>query len=198
MNEPDPPSSAIRGNPTEGDGNEFTNETKLTGPSAEGEVEEVAHLRRTLARLREAFDIARELAGSLDDLVGAVNPRNDNLANFALFLGAFVRSHSQDAGLRCRVDVPNFFPDHPLEASIRDLLYLATKEIVQSMAKHAGATEIQVSLKPGPSHFVLTIGDDGKAPDPGMEVLPDTGSLAALRAQLALHPTDRSRSGHLY
>lgn len=146
MNEPDPPSSAIRGNPTEGDGNGFTNETKPTGPSAKGEVEEVA-------RLREAFDIARELAGSLDDLVGAVNPRNDNLATFALFLGAFVRSHSQDAGLRCRVDVPDFFPDHPLEASIRHLLYLATKEIVQSMAKHGGATEIQVSLKPGPSRM---------------------------------------------
>jgi signal transduction histidine kinase/ligand-binding sensor domain-containing protein len=134
--------------------------------------------------VQQIFDTAKEVTRSLDEIVWAVNPQNDTLESFALFLGAFVQNYSHAAGLRCRFDVPGNLPAAPLDAAIRHHLYLATKEILHNTAKHAGATEIRLSLAFEPGAFLLTIEDDGRGFDSDAPGKPEADGLVNLQSRL--------------
>jgi signal transduction histidine kinase/ligand-binding sensor domain-containing protein len=115
--------------------------------------------------VQQIFDTAKEVTRALDEIVWAVNPQNDTVESFALFLGAFVQNYSHAAGLRCRIDVPESLPGTSMESAVRHHLYLATKEILHNVAKHADAHEIHFSLALDPAGFRLTIADDGRGFD---------------------------------
>lgn len=124
--------------------------------------------------VQQIFDTAKEVTRALDEIVWAVNPQNDTVESFALFLGAFVQNYSHAAGLRCRIDVPESLPATSMEPAVRHHLYLATKEILHNVAKHAGAHEIHFALALEPTGFRLTIADDGRGFDHS-----ETGKLEA-------------------
>jgi len=112
--------------------------------------------------LKEIFDTARATTRALDEIVWAVNPTLDTLDNFVSFLGAFVQEYAGGAGLRSRFDVPEAVPALAMPPAVRHHLYLASKEIVHNVIKHAHATEVflKVSLEPG--FCTITIRDNGR------------------------------------
>lgn len=134
--------------------------------------------------VQEIFNTAKEVTRSLDEIVWAVNPANDTLESFALFLGAFVQNYSHTAGLRCRFDVPEVLPAAPLESSIRHHLYLATKEVMHNVAKHAKASEIRMKLTLEPGSFRIVIEDDGQGFDSELPGAPDADGLVNLQNRL--------------
>jgi signal transduction histidine kinase/ligand-binding sensor domain-containing protein len=135
-------------------------------------------------QVQQIFDTAKEVTRSLDEIVWAVNPQNDTLESFALFLGAFVQNYSHAAGLRCRFDVPDDLPALPLEASIRHHLYLATKEILHNVAKHAEASEIRLALALEPGGFRLTLEDNGRGFGREDTGKPEADGLVNLQSRL--------------
>jgi signal transduction histidine kinase/ligand-binding sensor domain-containing protein len=134
--------------------------------------------------VQEIFNTAKEVTRSLDEIVWAVNPANDTFESFALFLGAFVQNYSHTAGLRCRIDVPEALPALPLEASVRHHLYLATKEVMHNVAKHAQAGEIRMKLGLERGGFRLVIEDDGRGYDSEAPKAPDADGLINLQNRL--------------
>jgi len=80
---------------------------------------------------------------ALDEIIWAVNPSQDSIEDFALFISDFVRNYSRSAGLRSHLKVGDFPPYPPVSPGIRHHLYLATKEALHNIVKHAGATEIR-------------------------------------------------------
>lgn len=136
--------------------------------------------------VQEIFDTAKEVTRSLDEIVWAVNPANDTLESFALFLGAFVQNYSHTAGLRSRFDVPEVLPAAPLESSIRHHLYLATKEVMHNVAKHAKASEIRMKLSLETGSFRIVIEDDGQGFDSDAPGTPDADGLINLQNRLKL------------
>lgn len=134
--------------------------------------------------VQEIFDTAKEVTRSLDEIVWAVNPANDTFESFALFLGAFVQNYSHTAGLRSRFDVPEALPALPLDATIRHHLYLATKEVMHNIAKHAKATEVRMTLTLEPGKFHLVIEDDGQGYDDTAPGAPHADGLLNLQDRL--------------
>lgn len=149
--------------------------------------------------VQQIFDTAKEVTRALDEIVWAVNPQNDTLESFALFLGAFVQNYSHAAGLRCRIDVPESLPAASMDPTVRHHLYLATKEILHNVAKHADANEIRFALTMGSSGFRLTLEDDGRGFDDAATVgkLEADGllNLQSRLAQLGGTCTRRSAPG---
>jgi signal transduction histidine kinase/streptogramin lyase len=117
-------------------------------PPAEKMVEEISTRARTLTR-------------TMDEVVWAVNPRNDTLESFLTYFNKFVQEYLNRAGIRCRMDVPLDLPSMPLPAEARHNLYLASKEALNNVVKHSGASEVWIRLQPGPGTFVLSIEDNG-------------------------------------
>lgn len=136
-------------------------------------------------QVQEIFNTAKQVTRSLDEIVWAVNPVHDTIESFALFLGAFVQNYSHAAGLRCRVDVPENLPAAPLEASIRHHLYLATKEAIHNVAKHAGASEIRLTIALESGEMLVSIKDDGRGFDSGTVVGPHADGLRNLQSRFA-------------
>jgi ligand-binding sensor domain-containing protein/signal transduction histidine kinase len=99
---------------------------------------------------------------TMDELVWAVNARNDTIESFANYIAHFAEDHVNAAGLRCRLLLPPDPPARPLGADVRRHLYLAVKEAINNALKHARAAEIRVELRVEPRSLVVEVADDGR------------------------------------
>ncbi|HEY5912971.1 MAG TPA: two-component regulator propeller domain-containing protein [Verrucomicrobiae bacterium] len=118
-----------------------------------------------LPQVDQIYSTARELTRALDEIVWAVNPRHDTLDSLVTYLGRFTQQFLSAAQIRCRLDVPLQLPPWPLTAEIRHNVYLALKETLNNVVKHAAATEVRVSLELLPNGFCLLVVDNGQGFD---------------------------------
>jgi ligand-binding sensor domain-containing protein/signal transduction histidine kinase len=105
---------------------------------------------------------ARSLTRAMDEVVWAINPRNDTLEGFLTYLGKFTQDYLTKAEVRCRWNVPTDVPELPLSAEMRHNLYLACKEALHNIVKHAGASVVSIRLDQVNGGFILSIEDDGQ------------------------------------
>jgi signal transduction histidine kinase/ligand-binding sensor domain-containing protein len=138
--------------------------TRITmlGQSVRAELEHEPHLASDVDQISQT---ARELTSAMDEIVWAVNPKHDTLDSLFAYLGRFAQNFLSSAGIRCRLDEPTQLPLWALTAEIRHNVFLAFKESLNNVVKHAKATEVRVSLEVHPHQFILTIADNGKGFD---------------------------------
>jgi len=73
--------------------------------------------------------------------------------------------------VRCRLDVPPELPDAKVSTEERHNLFMAVKEALNNILKHAAASEVRIGLNIVDKVLVITISDDGRGyhaltPDP--------------------------------
>jgi ligand-binding sensor domain-containing protein/signal transduction histidine kinase len=105
---------------------------------------------------------ARETTRSLDEIVWAVNPSNDTLEGLVNYACKYAQEYLAVAGLRYRADVPAQLPANPIPPEVRHNIFLAFKEAVNNVVKHARASEVRVRLQLQPGNFTLSIEDNGR------------------------------------
>ena len=99
----------------------------------------------------------------MDEIVWAVNPRHDTLDSLAIYIVRFAQDFLSPAGIRCRVDMPLTLPQWPIGAELRHSVFLAYKEAINNVVRHANAREVKIALHPHESNFDLIVEDDGRA-----------------------------------
>ena len=135
----------------------------LLSQSAHGELKNPV---QAAAQLDRIYDTSRELTRSMDEIVWAVNPQHDTLDSLASYLGNFAQEYLVSLNLRCRLDVPLHLPHWPITAEMRHNVFLAFKEALHNLVKHAGANEVSVSLATDEAGFHLTVRDNGHGFNP--------------------------------
>ena len=105
--------------------------------------------------------LARELAQTLDEIVWAVNPRNDTLNKLGAYLAAYAENFFQGTPIRCRLDIPPGLPAYPLSTEFRHNLFLTVKEALNNIAKHSHASEAHLQLSLDNGCLKLVIQDNG-------------------------------------
>ena len=114
------------------------------------------------ADFKQIYDTARELTRAMDEIVWAVNPKHDTLESLVNYLQKFAQDFLNAAGVKCSVDVPFHIPTWPMTAETRHNLFLAFKEALNNVVKHASASEVRISLLlTKPQSFELYVEDDG-------------------------------------
>jgi signal transduction histidine kinase len=113
---------------------------------------------------RQISGTARETTHALDEIVWAANPSNDTLEGLVNYVCKYAQEYLALAKLRYRLDVPSPLPAVTLQPELRHNVFLAAKEAVNNVVKHAHATEARVSLKLEESSFTLEIADNGRGP----------------------------------
>lgn len=112
---------------------------------------------------------AGETTRALDEIVWTVNPANDTLDGLINYVCKYAQEYLALAGLKYRLDVPAQLPNTPITPELRHNVFLAAKESVNNVVKHAQATSAWVRLRIDPDRFVLEIEDNGRGLSPEAE-----------------------------
>ena len=113
------------------------------------------------AKLERISNTARQAVKSLDEIVWAVNPRNDTLAHLIDYTGQFALDYLRVAGIRCRLDLPEQVPAREISTDVRHNLFLVVKEALNNIVKHARATEVWLRIHSTDTHLRMAVEDDG-------------------------------------
>lgn len=105
---------------------------------------------------------ARETTRSLDEIVWAVNPSNDTLESLANYACKYAQDYFAMAGVSYRAELPAAVPPTPILPEVRHNVFLAFKEAVNNVVKHAHASEARVKLRLEPGRFILSVADNGR------------------------------------
>jgi ligand-binding sensor domain-containing protein/signal transduction histidine kinase len=131
----------------------------LLGELVEGDKESPAEVE---AHARQISQTARETTRVLDEIVWAVNPSNDTLEGLMTYICKYTQEYLAVAGLHYRLDVPEQLPAWPIPPEVRHHVFLASKEAVTNIVRHAHATEVWVRLRLGKENFTIEIQDNGR------------------------------------
>jgi len=105
---------------------------------------------------------SRELTRAMDEIVWTINPKNDTLDHLANYIFQYAQEYFQNTGVRCRLDLPARLPDRDISTEERHNLFMAIKEALNNVLKHAGATEVRIGLAVADTRLTITIADNGR------------------------------------
>ncbi len=115
--------------------------------------------------LDQIFTTVSGLTRELNEIVWAVNPANDSLEHFTDHICKFAQDYLSLAGIRCRLDFPESVPAYAMPSPERHSLFLAAKEALHNIVKHAEAGQVWIRLKLEQGMLRLLVEDDGKGWD---------------------------------
>ena len=115
--------------------------------------------------LMRIADTSREMVDSMSDIVWAINPQKDHVADLVHRMRRFASDtfDAKDIGYTFRFD--ETAGDISVTADLRREIYLIFKECVNNVAKHSGADRVDISVDRKSDKLVITIEDDGSGFD---------------------------------
>ena len=114
-------------------------------------------------------DTSREMVDSMSDIVWAINPQKDHLSDLVQRMRRFAEDMLDAQDIAYRFYFDDKTPDVSLGADVRREVYLIFKETVNNLAKHARATEAEISIKTEKDVLKIEIKDNGRGFDPSAE-----------------------------
>ena len=133
--------------------------------------------------LCELTETARHMVTSLDEIVWAVNPRNDSIASLASYFGLYAQRLLDLAGMACGLDVAENLPEYPLDPKFRQDFFLAFKEALTNIVRHSHATQVWVRISIQKDQLYVELTDNGRG-FPLQERQPGEDGLANMHERL--------------
>ncbi len=133
--------------------------------------------------LEQLTQVARTLVSILDEIVWAVNPKYDSVASLASYYSLFAQRFLNLAGIACRLEVAESFPDAPLDARVRHSVFLAFREALNNAVRHSGATEVRLAMSAKDGWLQIRVRDNGRGFAAG-EKSPASDGLAGMHQRL--------------
>jgi len=103
-----------------------------------------------------------EMMRAMDEIVWAVNPKNDTLDSLMSYLCDFANKFLGLANIRLRISLPDPLPAWNLTSEVRHNLFLSVKEILNNIVKHSQAGEVALGLSLAAGGATLDISDNGR------------------------------------
>ena len=147
--------------------------------------------------LQEIDQRSRELVTALDEIVWAVNPKNDTAASLARYFCQFAQSCLASTEMACRLEIAPVLSDRPLGAEQRHHLFLAFKEALHNVLRHSGASELRLAIAMDEGALSVTVADNGRGfvPGPAPEGADGIGNMRMRLERLGGSCTITSRVG---
>ena len=151
----------------------------LTQVSLLGELAEAdRHLPEEVeSHAQQICQTARETTHALDEIVWAINPSNDTLESLVNYACKYAQEYLELAGISHRFDVPASLPAADIAPEVRHNVFLAFKESVNNVVKHAQASAVNIRLRLEPATFTLEVEDNGR----GLSIQPEKSTRNGLK-----------------
>ncbi len=115
-----------------------------------------------------------ELIGKVDEIIWALNPRNDSLKDTIAYIEDYVTRVAQLLHIELLVSIPDPVPLVAVSAKFRRNLFLVIKESVNNVHHHAAATKINLTFEITEKKLIVLFEDNGKGFD--LNVSHDSGA----------------------
>lgn len=114
------------------------------------------------AATRQAIaETARDTIRAMDEIVWAINPRNDTLQEMADYLVYFTKDLLGSTNIDCKLEVPLNLPDLPVATEVRHSIFMVVKEALNNAIKHAAPQEIRLGLDVTENEISIIVADNG-------------------------------------
>jgi signal transduction histidine kinase/ligand-binding sensor domain-containing protein len=120
------------------------------------------HPEEVEGHARQIEQTALETTRALDQIVWTVNPSNDTLDSLITYLCKYAQDYLALAGVRYRLEAPPQLPGTPISPELRHNVFLAVKEAITNVVRHAQATALALRLRVDAASFTIEIEDDGR------------------------------------
>lgn len=127
---------------------------------------------------------AKHVVAGLDEIVWAVNPREDSLRSLVDYLAAFAREFLEIARIPLRIDVTQEIPTYPLATPQRHGVFLAAREVLNNIVKHSGATEVIFRISLTENRLEICIEDNGCGFEPDYASVSGGNGLGNLKQRM--------------
>ena len=114
---------------------------------------------------RSIANTARDTIQAMDEIVWAINPKNDSLKEMADYLVYFTEDFLRPTGIAFNLEVPLKLPDISITSEVRHNLFMAVKEALNNIVKHADSGQIRLGMELSENKLSITIADNGKGFD---------------------------------
>ena len=141
------------------------NKVALTLDMTQRELESAKPLN---GEILHCSSMVRQAAKSVDEIVWAINPRNDTLPYMVDYISQFAVEFLHAADISCRVDLPENVPNGEVSPEVRHNLYLVVKEALNNIARHAQAREVRLTVVTTADHVEIVIQDNGRGFESGL------------------------------
>ena len=111
--------------------------------------------------LQNIADTSRELVTTMSDIVWSIDARNDTCEHLITKIRDFAAGTLAAKQVQVTLTSSGLDPHRKLPVDVRENIYLISKEAVNNIAKHSGATTATISLKNSREGFTMVIHDNG-------------------------------------
>jgi len=111
--------------------------------------------------LGQISSTSREVTEEMDQIIWALNPKNDNLEGLASYIRRFASEYLEPTPIDCVFDFPEEMPGRALSVEVRRNVYLVSREALHNVVKHSGASRVDLNLKVEDNGFKISIKDNG-------------------------------------
>lgn len=116
---------------------------------------------RPSKEMAEISDEVRGVVRTLDEVVWAIEPRNDTLENVIDYILRYTEDYLVASGLRLRFSSPLESPEVVVGSKVRHAFVMAYKEALNNLVKHASARTVYLGFEIASKGLVVVLGDDG-------------------------------------
>jgi signal transduction histidine kinase len=116
-------------------------------------------------RLRAVAEKARTLVSGLDVIVWAIDPKRGSLQSFTDYVGRYTTRLFSATDIVCRFKIPIECNAITLTEAVRHNLFLAVKEALNNVIRHASATEVELHISQPGDSLQIVIADNGRGFD---------------------------------
>jgi len=112
--------------------------------------------------LTEIAESARDLVGSMRDIVWAIDPRRDDLSNVVFRVRQFASDVLEPQRIKLDFQAPAELEKIKLDPEQRRHLFLIFKEAINNIARHAECASVSLRITVSQSRLIVEIRDDGR------------------------------------
>ncbi len=104
---------------------------------------------------------SREVLQNLDEIVWAVDPKNDTLEKLVAYIAETAAEYFEMTNIECKVEIPASLPALMVSSHVRHHLFSVVQEALTNTLKHSQATRTTIQMNCAPDVFEIAISDNG-------------------------------------
>ena len=137
-------------------------------------------IEEEITKIRE---YSHDMIDKMGEIVWALNEKNDTLSDLLSYTRSYAADYLSQNGINCKINIQEHIPDLFVSGEFRRNIYLAVKEALHNIVKHAQADTVNIDIK-ADRQLHISIKDHGVGFDK-KNIRPFSNGLSNMQKRMA-------------